>query len=113
MRIERKHAIIIGLLGSFILACLCAKFHVEAIEHDLMLRTKSALQAVPIVELKVFVDGRDVMLGGVAADERALKRAVEVVRNVNGVYRVGSLIRLAEPEAPAAPSSMAPATAPR
>lgn len=104
MRIEPKHAIAMGLLGTFILACLCARFHIGAIEQDLIRRTKAALAVFKIQQLQVVADGRDVLVGGVVADELSLKQAVAAVRKVDGVFRVGSLLRLPDAEASHAPS---------
>lgn len=96
MRIEPKHAIVLGLLGTFILACLCASFQIGTIEQDLILRTKVALAPFKIQQLQVVADGRDVLLAGEAPTEPSLKQAIAAARMVDGVFRVGSLLRLPE-----------------
>lgn len=113
MRIEPKHAVAMGLLGTFILACLCARFFIGAIEQDLILRTKAALVGFKVQQLQVVADGRDVLVGGVVADEPSLRQAIAAARNVDGVFRVGSLLRLPDPEPSKEPSEVPPSELPR
>ncbi|MBM4255079.1 MAG: BON domain-containing protein [Deltaproteobacteria bacterium] len=100
-------AIVAGLLGTGLLAYLCAAGHRNAIQQDLTDRTKAALAQSSVRELSVAVDGRELTLRGVVPSEEAKREAQKRAQKVYGVRTVTNLLEIRVPS-PLLPSSPPP-----
>ncbi len=87
--------ILLGLVALAILAFFCVNKHTPAIEDDLVNRTQQALSQEGLGFAQVGIDGREVLLTGVAPDEAKREKAEELARGVWGVRTVDNQIALA------------------
>jgi len=69
------------------------------IQQDIQTRTAAAMDAAGYADVTVSTYGRDVSLGGTAADEESVATASEVAAAVNGVRTVDSDVTVAAPYA--------------
>jgi len=103
--------VLAGLLGTGLLAYLCATGHRDVIQQDLSDRTKSALTESAVSDLRVSADGRDVTLSGKVPNSQEKYQAEETARKVYGVRTVTSLLEVREatamPVPPPPPASTA------
>ena len=88
--------ILLGLIALAILAFFCINKHGPVIEDDLVTRTQQALDDDNRSFAKVAIDGRDLILTGIAPDEAARERAGELAREVDGVRTVDNQLTLAQ-----------------
>ena len=89
----------ITLLGLFIVALLvffCVRRHAPAIQGDIHSRTSLALSTAPTQWAKVSVDGRNILLTGVAPSSLLRNKAGEIAQSVLGVMAVDNQITIAE-----------------
>ena len=95
---NRLLTILLGLIALTIIAYFCITKHSPLIEDDLALRAQRALAERDRSFAKVAIDGRELLLTGVASDEAARERAGEIARDINGVRTVKNQITLAQGE---------------
>ena len=88
--------ILFGLLALTFLAYFCVNKHSPNIEDDLVIRTQRTLVGDDKGFAKVAIDGRDLILTGVAPNETAREKAGEIARSVRGVRVVDSQLTLAQ-----------------
>lgn len=96
MRIKPNQAIFLTLLGCFVFAYLCAQFHIQTIEQDLLARTEAALRGIAVTNLRVVANGRDLILTGNALTDKAAEQAVAAAASVGGVFRVRNRLQVVE-----------------
>lgn len=94
-------ALLIGVMGCFALAWLCAELIIETIEDDLVARTEKALENLNIRNLQVAADGRDVVLEGEAPTEAVRQTAHVKAEAVDGTFTVLNRLRVAKDRQPA------------
>ncbi len=87
--------ILLGLIALAVLAFFCANKHSPNIEDDLVKRVQKVLDGNSKNFVKVAIDGRDLILTGVAPEEVARERAGELARGVEGVRIVDNQLTLA------------------
>lgn len=107
-------AVSAAALGCFLLALYAAQTRRDIIQEDIWLRTKNALASIPIKNLVISADGREITLRGQVTSERARRDANLVANHTYGVHTVTNLLEVARanasvPTAPAVPSSSAAA----
>ncbi len=90
--------ILLGLIALAILAYFCINKHTPVIEDDLVTQTQQALNSDGKDFAKAGIDGRDLILTGIAPDEAARERAGELARDVYGVHTVDNQLTLAQAE---------------
>lgn len=95
-------------LGCFLLALYAAQTRRDIIQEDIWLRTKNALASVPIRNLVIGADGREVTLRGQVTSERAKRDASLVATHTYGVHTVTNLLEVARANATTSPPSAAP-----
>ncbi|MFK8068652.1 MAG: OmpA family protein [Gammaproteobacteria bacterium] len=86
--------VVIGFVALAILAFLCINKHSPRIEDDLVKRTQQALLSEDIEFADVGIDGRDLILTGVAPNEVLRERTAELASMVKGVRTVNNQISL-------------------
>jgi len=91
--------LLLGAIALMLLAWFCLERHTPAIEQDLVSRSDSELKAAGIDWSRVEIDGRDVILAGVAPTAVLRDKAGEVVRQTYGVRTVNNLITVEKPVA--------------
>ncbi len=100
-----------GVLAMIVFGALCIRHNIPAIEADLAMRAKAGLREQRLGWAEVEVDGRDVILTGLAPDPAARARALSLAR-VFGVRRVENRLETIEEfvrdDLPAAPAASAP-----
>lgn len=118
-RINRITIVGTGLIALVVFGALCIRHNVPAIEAELAARATAALQSERLGWAEVNMDGRDLVLSGIAPDAAARDAALRVAA-VDGVHRVeDQLVTIAErsatssvPGADQATELQAPAPAP-
>lgn len=101
--------VLAGLLGTGLLAYVCATGHRDVIQQDLSDRTRSALSESTVSDLRVSADGRDVTLLGKVPNPQEKYQAEETARKVYGVRTVTNLLEVREATAmPVPPIAPAP-----
>jgi len=96
-------AALAGLLGTGLLAYLCATGHRDLIQHDLSGRAKSILASSTVSDLNVSADGRELTLHGVVPSQQAKLDAGETVGKLYGVHNVINLLEVRKPVVPLVP----------
>ncbi|MBM4262564.1 MAG: BON domain-containing protein [Deltaproteobacteria bacterium] len=97
-------------LGCFLLALYAAQTRRDSIQEDLWLRTKNALASIPIRNLVISADGREITLRGQVTSERAKRDANLVANHTYGVHTVTNLLEVARANAAIVPPPAAPPT---
>lgn len=92
---SRTIIFLLGLIALALLIFLCIRKHTPEIQSDIQARTTSTLSSVS-EWAKVSVDGRNVVLTGVAPSEELSKKAEEIAKAVTGVVSVDNQITVAE-----------------
>jgi len=92
---SRTAILLLGLLALALLIFLCIRKHTPFIQEDILTRTSSVLAPVPTDWAKVAVDGRNVILTGVAPTQALKDKAGEMAKAVPGVVSVDNQISLA------------------
>lgn len=105
-------AVSAAALGCLLLALYAAQTRRDTIQEDLWLRTKNALASIPIRNLIISADGREITLRGQVTSERARRDANLVANHTFGVHSVTNLLEVARanaaaPSVPIAPLSSA------
>lgn len=93
---SRNVILLLGLIALALLIFLCVRNLTPVIQEDIQTRTSSVLLSDPTSWTKVSVDGRNVILTGVAPSEALRKKAVETARAVHGVVSVDNQITVAQ-----------------
>lgn len=93
--------VLAGLLGTGLLAYVCATGHRDLIQQDLSEKIKQALTESAVSDLRVSADGRDLTVHGMVLSPQAKIEAEEKARRIYGVRTVTN--RLEVREAIAAP----------
>ncbi len=91
---------LVFLLGAMALALLiffCSRYKVPLIQEDIAKRTTGALAESNFQFAKVRVDGRDVLLEGIAPDVDTRKLAEDTAASVRGVNSVDNRLKISEP----------------
>ncbi len=86
--------VVLGFIALTVLAFLCVNKHTPRIEDDLITRAKHALMTGGVGYTKVGIDGRDLILTGIAPNEVSRERAVELASTTIGVRSVNNQITL-------------------
>lgn len=79
---------LIGLLLLSLIYAACVHFRVDNIEYDLKDRATIALIKKELNWVRVAVDGRDIIIDGIAPDEDARIHAEQIVKSIWGVRAV-------------------------
>ncbi len=82
---SRSLLLLIGIIIAVILAYFCITQHIETIPADIKTRVDKSIEFDELARVKSVVDGRDVVLSGVVADNQLKKRAQELAAAVDGV----------------------------
>jgi len=90
---------LIGILALAAVAVLCVRTVGPDIEADIASRTQTALASAGFTWVTPTVDGRDVVLAGVAPDVQARVGASNLAREVHGVRTVQNELTLASDSA--------------
>ncbi len=88
--------ILLGLIALAILAFFCINKHSPVIEDDLVSKTQLALDGDNKGFATAGIDGRELVLTGIAPDEAARERAGEIARGTHGVRTVDNQLTLAQ-----------------
>ena len=86
----------LGLIALAILAFLCINKHTPVIEDDLVTQAQQALNKEGKNFAKAGIDGRDLILTGIAPDETARERVGELALGIHGVRTVDNQLTLAQ-----------------
>ncbi len=93
---SRTIIFLLGLIALALLVFLCIRKHTPEIQTDIQARTVSVLSAGATDWVKVDVDGRNVVLTGIAPSEELRKKAEEMAKAVTGVVSVDNQITIAQ-----------------
>ncbi|MEZ5401285.1 MAG: OmpA family protein [Bryobacteraceae bacterium] len=94
-----RAAALLTAAAALLLGWLCTRRHAPAIEADLLVRSRQALEAAGIPAAGLAFDGRDAVLRGVAGTAEVSARARDLVAGVWGV-RVANVETTQPPPAP-------------
>ncbi len=95
---SRTIIFLLGLIALALLTFLCIRKHTPEIQSDIQSRAVSVLSSEPTRWTKVAVDGRNVILTGVAPSEELREKAEEMAKSVQGVVSVDNQITVTQPE---------------
>ena len=93
---SRAIILLLGLIALALLIFLCVRKHTPVIQDDIQGRTSNILSPAPTDWAKASVDGRNVLLTGVAPTEVLREKAAEMARAVPGVVSVDNQITVAQ-----------------
>ena len=109
-------AVLAGLLGTGLLAYLCANANRDLIQQDLSDRAKEVLANNIVSDLLVSADGRELTLQGIVPNQEAKLEAAKAVSKLYGVHTVTNLLEVhatsVPPVSPAVTGAAVPATEP-
>ncbi|VAW45136.1 Outer membrane protein A precursor [hydrothermal vent metagenome] len=92
-----KKIIIMGCLALVILSYFCISAKSPIIENDLLDRSHAALTNENISWTNISIDGRELLLTGVAPSEELREKVTDTVKSVWGVRTVDNQLTVAEP----------------
>jgi len=94
---SRAVILLLGLIALALLVFLCIRKHTPEIQADIQERAASVLSSEPTIDwVKVSVDGRNVVLTGIAPSEKMRTKAEEMAKAVTGVVSVDNQITVAQ-----------------
>ena len=85
---RRNRILAAGILGFCILFGLTLFLGVDKIEADLSKRGKTLLDEKGLDWVEINTDGREILLTGIAPDQATGKRAIELIKELEGVSGV-------------------------
>lgn len=91
---------LIGLVLLSLIYALCVHFRVDSIEYDLKDRAMVSLLKNDLDWVRVAIDGRDIVIDGIAPDEDARAHAAQVVGAIWGVRAVENRTAVMQSETP-------------
>jgi outer membrane protein OmpA-like peptidoglycan-associated protein len=92
----RTIILLLGLVALALLIFLCVRKHTPEIQDDIQMRTSNILSPAPTNWAKANVDGRNVILTGIAPTEVLREKVAEMARVVPGVARIDNQITVAQ-----------------
>lgn len=93
---SRSAIILLGLFPLALLIFFCVKIHSSGVQKDIQTRTANLLSPAPTEWAKVYVEGRNIILSGVAPSNFLRDKAVNMARNVYGAHSVESQIEVSD-----------------
>lgn len=89
---NRTVILLLGLISIALLLFFCVRNHAPLIQKDILNRVSTVLSPAPTDWTKVSVDGRNVLLTGVAPSELLREKADKMARAVTGVVSIDNQI---------------------
>jgi len=93
---SRAVILLLGLIALALLIFLCIRKHTSEIQTDIQERAVSVLSSGSTDWVKVSVDGRNVVLTGIAPSEKLRTKAEEMAKAVTGVVSVDNQMTVAQ-----------------
>ncbi|MCW8848006.1 MAG: BON domain-containing protein [Sedimenticola sp.] len=85
---NRTATLLLGLIGFILIFSLAVYNGIDKVENDLSTRGRAALDEHNLQWVELKIDGRNLLLSGLAPSEKAVSDALALAENLPGVDRV-------------------------